>query len=85
LQKLFLASVTVLKAEWGMANSIGMPSKDLYETGVNLHVFPSLPSPQYADRHRAVHYLAQGKGGFDAGDPWQTGDFLAVDDFVILN
>jgi hypothetical protein len=39
LQKLFLTSVTVLKAERGMTNSIGMPSKDLYETGVNLHGF----------------------------------------------
>jgi hypothetical protein len=39
LQKLFLTSVNVLKAEWGMANSIGMSSKDCCETGVNLHGF----------------------------------------------
>jgi hypothetical protein len=39
LQKLFLTSVTVLKAERGMANSIGMSSKDRCETSVNLHGF----------------------------------------------
>jgi hypothetical protein len=39
LQKLLQTSVTVLKAERGMANSIGMSCKDCCETTVNLHGF----------------------------------------------